>query len=220
MYPKHFFLNPPAVEPQTCFVLMPFAEEFDAVYRAIVEAVEGPEVCFSSCRRADELFGGGHIVADILDRLARGEIIIADVTNRNPNVFYELGIAHTVKDIHAVVIIAQSMKDVPFDLSHLRCIEYSPSGLEDLKRQIVDSIRAITPAGLRFAIQDGKGFSFPNRLPGPDRFLYDFDVGPVIIGKDFAKFRIEIPLLHWRLNLDRVSGDKAHFCLCEPASES
>ncbi len=250
MYPQSFFSDrPPAVEPQTCFVLMPFAEELSPVHDAIVASVEGPELNFSSCRRADELFGGGHIMADILMSIARAEVIIADVTKRNPNVFYELGIAHTVKPIQTVIIITQSMEDMPFDLKHLRCILYKPTpyGLDDLKRQIADSIREVTPAGLRFAVPEGETFSFRTRLPGPDRYLYDFDVGPVYTGLDFAKFQmvvrrwavgtpaevvstdtyginngsnVEIPFLQWRLNLDRVGRDRAHFCVCRPASDA
>lgn len=247
MYAKQYFGNPPAVDPQTCFVLMALAPEFGPVYEALVAAVEGPTVGFSSCKRADELFGGGHIIADILEGIGKSEIVIADVTNRNPNVFYELGIAHTVKDIRAVIIITRSVKDVPFDLSHLRCIEYepSPAGLETLQQQIAESIRAAVPAGLRFAIQEGGSYSFPNRLPGPDRFLYDFDVGPAKLGVGFAKFRmvvrrygvdgpgevvssdtyglgtrqsVQIPFACWQLNLDHVTGERAHFCLCEPES--
>jgi nucleoside 2-deoxyribosyltransferase len=55
--------------------------------------------------------------------LNRAEIIVADVTGRNGNVFYELGMAHTIGK--PVIIITQNKEDVPFDLRHLRFFKYS-----------------------------------------------------------------------------------------------
>ncbi len=91
MYPKEFFNKSHRVKNAQCFVLMPFAQEFTEVYDKIVEALEDPQLAFS-CKRADEIFGSGHIIKDILKLIAESEIIIADLTSRNPNVFYELGI--------------------------------------------------------------------------------------------------------------------------------
>ena len=66
MYPKTFFeQNPPRPESGQCFVLMPFADRFEEVYATVAETLEGPELNFR-CVRADELFGGGHIIEDIL----------------------------------------------------------------------------------------------------------------------------------------------------------
>ena len=69
--------------------------------------------------------------------------MIADVTGRNPNVFYELGIAHTVKDF--CVILTQNIEDVPFDLRHLHCIIYenSVSGADKLKGDLSKAVLAI-----------------------------------------------------------------------------
>lgn len=58
-------------------------------------------------------------------QFASSQFVIADVTGRSPNVFYELGIAHTVKDF--CVILTQNIEDVPFDLRHLHCIIYENS---------------------------------------------------------------------------------------------
>jgi hypothetical protein len=91
MYPKDFF-KPGNVEqqPGKCFVMMPFAPKFDQVYETIRQAIEGPELSLRCCR-ADELQGGGHIIEGIFKEMAEAEIVIADLTDRNPNVFYELG---------------------------------------------------------------------------------------------------------------------------------
>jgi hypothetical protein len=250
MYPQTYFsVIPPEHDSQTCFVLMPFALEYDNVYAAIVAAVTGPELTVASCKRADQLFGGGHVMSDVLENIARAEVVIADVTGRNANVFYELGIAHTVKPIQRVIILTQSLADLPFDLNHLRCISYeaSPNGLESLKRQLIETIRDVVPASRRFSIADGGSHTFHERLPGPDRYLYDFDVNSVMTGENFAEFElrvrshaigepvqivstenhgcksgedVEIPFLRWRLIVDRVADGRAYFCVSEHGASS
>jgi len=69
--------------------------------------------------------------------------MVADLTGRNPNVFYEIGLAHALgKD---VIIITQTMNDVPFDLKALRCIVYdfTPRGMKQLEASLVKTIKTI-----------------------------------------------------------------------------
>lgn len=236
MYPKTYFATPRVVAAGSCFVLMPFAAEMRSVYETIRRAFEAATVGFT-CGRADELFGGGHIIEDILEGIAQAEIVVADVTGRNPNVFYELGIAHTAKPVEKVIIITQSMDDVPFDLRQFRCIVYSNTeeGLEHLNAQLAAS--ATTEGEFRLVVQDGGISSFPRRLLGEDHYLYDFDV-KAYVGHGAAKLEIdvrrhgmtrqnepvasephglalgqsvEIPYLPWRLRLDRTAEGKAYF---------
>ena len=65
------------------------------------------------------------------------------MTDRNPNVFYETGVAHTVGK--EVILITQSMNDVPFDLKHLRCIvyDYTPRGIQFLESNLKNTIDQI-----------------------------------------------------------------------------
>jgi hypothetical protein len=247
MYAKDFFANPPAVEQQTCFVSMPFAPEFDEVYAAIKDAVKGPEVGFVSCWRADERHGGGHILDDVVDGIARAEVIIADVTSHNPNVFYELGIVHTVKDARAVIIITQAREEaLPFNVRDLRCISYSPAELANLKQRVVDAILEVTPSSFRFTIAEAGMHHFRSRLRGPDGYFYNFDVELLTVALDAAEVCIvvrqwggdargnvvpgvrrvvlrdgyvEIPHLLYRLNLDGIVGDRAHFCVCDSTGQ-
>jgi hypothetical protein len=81
---------------------------------------------------------------DVATLIDRSRVVIADCTTRNPNVFYEIGIAHTLG--REVILIAQRESDVPFDLRHLRYIEYStdPTGLAALARKIVARLKDIT----------------------------------------------------------------------------
>lgn len=143
IYPKTYFQqqNLPAEDEKLIFVLMPFAEEYREIYDDVIKPL-AKEIGLKSLR-ADEIFGSKAIMEDILKTIAKSKIVIADVTNRNPNVFYELGISHTVKD--NVIIITQSMDDVPFDLQHLRCIKYSQTlrGSQELKLQLLHTIESI-----------------------------------------------------------------------------
>lgn len=72
----------------------------------------------------------------VWDGINRARVVIADLTGRNPNVFYELGIAHTLGK--PVVMLTQSMDFVPFDLRQLRCIvyDYKPKIIERLNEQL------------------------------------------------------------------------------------
>ncbi len=96
-HPHDFFrLKHLVAEPGTCFVLMPFAKDFDLVYETIEDALKGLMVC----TRADDLRLGKPILERILRGIATAELIIADLTGRNPNVFYELALAHArTKDV-------------------------------------------------------------------------------------------------------------------------
>jgi hypothetical protein len=106
-----------------CFVLMPFKSSFDRIYKeSIKNAVES---CGLKCFRADDLFLPTIILEDIWIHICKSKIIIADVTGRNPNVFYELGIAHTLGK--PVIIITQNKTDIPFDIAQFRYILYSNS---------------------------------------------------------------------------------------------
>ena len=147
IYPKTFFTqeNLPNEDAKLIFVLMPFAEEFKEIYDDVIKPL-AEEMGLESLR-ADEIFGLGPIMEDILKMIAKARIIVADVTKRNPNVFYELGISHTVKT--DVIIITQTMEDVPFDLQHLRCIEYSQTlrGSLELRSQLKSTIESILYSG-------------------------------------------------------------------------
>jgi len=79
--------------------------------------------------RADDFFTAQSVMTDIWNAIYNSKIIIADCTKRNPNVFYEIGIAHTLGK--PTILIAQSINDVPFDLRHIRCVEYkyTPRGM-------------------------------------------------------------------------------------------
>jgi hypothetical protein len=72
--------------------------------------------------RADDFWEHQAVIQDIVNLIARSRIVICDCSGRNPNVFYEAGIAHTLGK--EVILITQNENDIPFDLRHLRYIRY------------------------------------------------------------------------------------------------
>lgn len=125
----------PDPDPQQVAVMMPFGDEFEDVYEAIQGAVTQAGL---SCRRVDQLSGSTAIMDDIADLLWSSGTIIADMTGMNPNVFYETGIAHTLN--RKTFLITQDVEDAPFDLKHIRHLEYSNLGLglNRLQKKLVE----------------------------------------------------------------------------------
>ena len=129
IYPKQFRSAKVPVEKNYCFFLMPFHEKFDIVYGSVKEQLMN--IGFV-CNRADELSASKPIINKILMEILRAQFIIVDLTDCNPNVFYELGIAHTFKDSPNVLLIKQRDSKVPFDITHLQYQEYTLSNLRHL----------------------------------------------------------------------------------------
>ncbi len=77
-------------------------------------------------RRADDIWENPAIIQDVVSLIDRGRVVVCDCTGRNPNVFYEAGIAHTLG--REVILITQAAQDIPFDLRHLRYIPYLNNG--------------------------------------------------------------------------------------------
>lgn len=124
------------------FVLSPFKDPFDTIFNDHIKStVEG--IRNLSCIRADDIYDNKPIIEDIWKKINEAKIIISELTDRNPNVFYETGVAHTVGK--EVILITQSMNDVPFDLKHLRCIvyDYTPRGIQFLESNLKNTIDQI-----------------------------------------------------------------------------
>lgn len=108
--------------PYFCFVLMPFDEQFDDIYNFGIKAACKEANAY--CERVDEqIFEETSILARIYNQIANADLIIADMTGRNPNVFYEVGYAHALNK--PTVLLTQNAKDIPFDLKHYPFIVYN-----------------------------------------------------------------------------------------------
>lgn len=143
-----------------CFVIMPYGnlltdpsqrQELDVLYQLIKSAVEsirlrGQPDLQISCHRGDKQPRPGEIVAHIVENLVEAEIAIADLSGRNANVFYELGVRHAVND--NTVLLARNEEDVPFDLRGQRLIIYRLDfeGGVRLRSALVEAIEDIIQA--------------------------------------------------------------------------
>lgn len=106
---------------KNAFVLMPFAEEFSDVYQYLI--CESLTSVGYRVTRADDIKSQNNILADIVEGIVASELIVADLTGANPNVYYELGIAHALDK--NVILLAQEISDLPFDLRSYRVVAYS-----------------------------------------------------------------------------------------------
>ena len=102
IYPKQFRNAKIPIEKNKCFFIMPFADEFDIVYGEL-KSLLGKDGYI--CTRVDEISGSTPIINKILTELLKAQFVIVDLTNCNPNVFYELGIAHTFKDAENIFLL-------------------------------------------------------------------------------------------------------------------
>jgi len=120
--------------PLSAFVLMPFDADFEGVFSDLIAA---PLMAIGfRVQRADSLLNQQNILADVISGIANADLIIADVTGLNPNVMYELGLAHALGK--RTVMITQAIGSLPFDLRPYRANEYSTNFTKamDLKKTL------------------------------------------------------------------------------------
>lgn len=131
----------------TCFTIMPFGDWFDDYF----EDLYCPAIRAAGLepKRADDLYRPSTIINDIWAYTQSAKVILADLTGKNPNVFYELGLAHALAK--PAILIAESINDVPFDLRALRVLVYDknePDWGVNLKESITKSIVEIVASPL------------------------------------------------------------------------
>jgi hypothetical protein len=131
-------------DPKLVSVMMPFDAGFAGIFRTIRDTVNRAGF---DCKRADDIWNHDVLVQDIVSLIGKSRIVICDCTGRNPNVFYEAGIAHTLG--RDVILITQSDNDIPFDLRHLRYAKYldNAEGRADLARRLHERIQTIISLG-------------------------------------------------------------------------
>ena len=121
------------------FVLMPFSDEFLDVYEAGIKPACKDAGAF--CERVDEQIFVENILERVYNQIATADIIVAEMTGRNPNVFYEVGYAHALNK--PVILLTQNAADIPFDLKHYPHIIYGGK-IATLKKQLEVRIRWCT----------------------------------------------------------------------------
>jgi hypothetical protein len=125
-------------DPKLAFVLVPFHPDFQSVYDTIVSACSDLGL---SARRGDEEFISGEVFPHVVRQVVQARLVIAVVDGRNPNVFYELGLAHAMGK--ATILIARAPQDVPFDIKTKRIVVYRQ--VSDLRENLrIEIARAMT----------------------------------------------------------------------------
>lgn len=123
----------------TSFVISPFGEPFDTYFSHIIKPAL--EECGLYAVRGDSLYRPTTIVDDIWQGIRDAKLLIAELTDRNPNVFYELGLAHAISK--PVILISRSIEDVPFDLRSIRVLVYDKDHPEWGSKLRVSLVKAI-----------------------------------------------------------------------------
>lgn len=136
-----------AEKPQA-FVITQFGEPYDSLYSEVIKPVA--ENAGFKVYRADDMYQPGVILQDIVTGLVESDVIIAEITPPNPNVFYEIGYAHALDK--PTILLAERGRDLPFDIRSYRCIFYDDrirgkSGVETALRRHLQSILDTTPSG-------------------------------------------------------------------------
>ena len=123
---------------RACFVVMPIGTEgterrhrADAVYEHIIKASLEP--LGYKCTRAHEIPESGVIDEHIKRELHAADLVVADLTDRNPNVFYEVGLRHAL-NAPLIAISQGDLGSLPFDWAHMRTIGYDPTDLDSVAR--------------------------------------------------------------------------------------
>lgn len=125
------------------FVLMPFSSDFDDIYRYGIKKACEEQGAY--CERVDEQMFDGAILDRIYNQIRKADVVVADMTGRNANVFYETGYAHALGK--RVVLLTQNSDDIPFDLKHYTHIVYGGS-ISQLADQLSPRVHWALNSGL------------------------------------------------------------------------
>lgn len=121
-------------------VMLPFsqAKTFDSIKKACGNLS-------LECKKGDDIWENSTFIQDIFDLIFISKVVVADFTGKNPNVFYEVGIAHTLGK--TVIPITQSIEDVPSDLRHHRVLKYLPNdqGYLDMESELTKRLKTLIP---------------------------------------------------------------------------
>jgi hypothetical protein len=136
----------------SAFVVMQFSAPYNELFTEVIRPVT--EELGLKCIRGDESFGPGVIIQDIERQILEAQVVIADITPANSNVYYEVGYAHALQK--PTILIAEKATDLPFDVSPFRVLFYEDSiaGKRKVEAGLKNHLKAIlelagTPTGAR-----------------------------------------------------------------------
>lgn len=118
------------------FVLMPFDKSYEDIYESGIKAV--CDGCGAVCERVDEQIFAEDILYKVYEEIAKADLIISEMSDRNPNVYYETGYAHALGK--QVILITRSVENIPFDLRHYPHIIYE-GRIKPLKTKLEKKVK-------------------------------------------------------------------------------
>lgn len=165
-----------------CFVIMPFDGKFVTEYdRVIKPAVEEAGL---ECVRGDQIFAKAQIMADVWRSIRQSRAVLAELTDKNANVVYELGLAHAIGK--PAIIITRTEADVPFDLKALRYIYYDtddPFWGDNVKQSISGMLR-------KMLAERDFGGALEGVTLAPDLSWPDPPTGPVVREEPHPEYNV------------------------------
>jgi nucleoside 2-deoxyribosyltransferase len=132
------------VDPDTVFVLMPFSRDMDPIYELIRDAATEAGL---RAYRADSISAAGSIIDQIFESIAKSGLVVAELTGRNQNVMYELGLANAMGK--KTLLLSQHIEEVPFDLRVHRVLTYDRSLTRrtELRGRLTEAFKAYRSEG-------------------------------------------------------------------------
>ena len=136
-------------EDKCCFVIAPIGEQGSETRKRsdqVLKHVIKPAVdsCGYTAIRADEIDKPGIITSQVIQHVVNDPLVVADLTERNPNVFYELAIRHALR--RPLVQLMKKGEQIPFDVAATRTIHVDHHDLDSVeaaKNEIVNQIHAL-----------------------------------------------------------------------------
>jgi hypothetical protein len=156
-------------------MIMPFSDNivktaYDCVVKPVFDRME------IKIRKADEIWTVNPLYDDIIKEIQVASVVVVDISGKNPNVFYELGVAHTIKQQKTIILTHDEFASTPFDVAHFRIIKYADTieSSKRLEKELESTIKTITSDRLDDNLEEFEAihclFVSENRLIGA---IYD-----------------------------------------------
>ena len=125
------------MQPSEVFIITPFDPDGRRVQDTIKQAIE--EAGFKVLPNVGDIRPGAELASKIIDQIRKADVIIANLSGSNPNVFYEIGFAHALRKPTILLVDLKSGSSLPSDLAGLEFVSYDPSNF----RRLVDQLRTL-----------------------------------------------------------------------------
>ena len=193
----------------TAFILMPFAPEFDEIYEFLIRGAL-VDAGFN-VSRADDIRNQQNILSDVVQGIISSDIIVADLSKSNPNVYYELGLSHAIRK--PVILLTQEIEEIPFDLRSYRILTYGThfARMNVARKELTEIAKGAREKSIQFGnpildfttIRSHINFDHENVAGQDERGLLDFhaelekgvEILSSIMGEVGKRFNILTPEL-------------------------